>query len=100
MSHFDQLFTHFSEYRVVVYRQCQFAVVPAQVSRYLQDHHPAVSKESQGKVVGTFQHAQDVAYTKKDIQYPDSKCSPVPGLPVYTDGFSVPKGDVNTFVAD
>jgi len=29
MSHFDQLFTYLSKYRVVVYKQYQFAVIPS-----------------------------------------------------------------------
>ena len=92
MSQFDQLFTHLSEYRVVVCKQCQFAVVPSQISRHLRDHHPSVSKECQYKVVSSFQHVQDVAYMKEDIQYPESTCTPVPGLPVYTDGFQCTQG--------
>jgi len=38
----------------VVYKQCQFVVIPSQVPRYLRDYHPTVSKECQGKVVNRF----------------------------------------------
>jgi len=46
-----------------------------------------VSKQGQGEVVNRFQHVQDIAYTKEVVQYPESTCIPVLGLPVYINGF-------------
>ena len=45
------------------------------------------SKEGQGEVIHRFKDTQDVAHAKEDIRYPEPTSAPVPGLPVYTDGF-------------
>jgi len=87
MSQFDQSFTYLSEYRVVICKQCQFAVVPGQILRHLRDHHPSLSKEGQGEVIDRFKDIQDIAHAKEDIRYPEPTSAPVPVLPVYTEGF-------------
>lgn len=87
MLDFDQIFSHFQQYQVIVCQQCTYAVVPSQIRRHLRDHHRLINAVRYSEIIQAFQQKEGVAHSKENIKYPETREGPVLGLPVYQNGF-------------
>ena len=87
MDAFQQVFQHLPEHRVILCQQCRYAVVPGQIQRHLQDHHPRISPILRRSIAQVCSSLGDVAHSVEDVQYPGVDIAqPVAGFAVYEDG--------------
>ena len=95
MDSFDKLFQHMPDYKIVVCKQCQFAIVPTQVKGHIQTQHPQINPQERRDIVVKVHALSNVARTAEDVVYPDRDHPPVKGLPVFRDGFQCqfPRGN-------
>ena len=87
MEHFGEIFTHFSEFKVVVCQRCMHAVIPSQISSHLTRKHPSTTPQVRREIVTDVEGLHDVATALDQVSYPEPTSEPVAGLPVYSDGF-------------
>lgn len=82
------VFTHLPECRIIICKQCQFAVVPSQVESHLQTHHPSKTQQTRATIQQVVKGMRDVAHEKSQVKYLQGPaCQPVPGLPIFRDGY-------------
>ncbi|KAK5109835.1 hypothetical protein LTR85_002040 [Meristemomyces frigidus] len=86
MDEFQGLFLHLTEYRVILFQKCAFAIVPVQILRHLKDHHPRTTDETQQSIIEICRNLNNVAQSADDVQYPNSGEAPIAGFPVYSNG--------------
>ena len=87
MDYFERTFIHLPEYRIIICRQCYFAVVPLQTLPHLKQHHPSIPPPRAKELAIYIQQLPNLAITQDQIQYPYQDSPPIPGLPVFKDGF-------------
>ena len=87
MAEFHQSFQHFPEYKIIVCKQCQYAIIPAYVGGHLKASHPKIPRQVQQRMVIAANNIEDVAHRPEQVQYPPPETAPVEGLPVFIDGY-------------
>ena len=86
MDAFEEVFKHMPEFRIIVCRTCQFAVVPDQVYTHLQKRHPKMSTSLRRSIAATCRDLSDVARSAEEVVLPDPGEESVLGLKVYYNG--------------
>ena len=86
MDDFEQWFQHYPQYRVIICKQCQYAVVPVQMQRHLREHHSRLSVQQRNGMIAKVQSLPDLASTMAEVIYPTPRSDPIPELPVFHDG--------------
>jgi hypothetical protein len=87
MEQFGRIFIHYSEYHVIVCKQCQSAIIPANLQTHLNKNHAELRPKVRKEIVKVAEQIPGLARVKKDIVYPPASSAPVPHLPVWTNGF-------------
>jgi hypothetical protein len=83
----NQLFAFLTQYGVILCKQCQFTVVPSQITVHLRDHHPSLLQQQRKEIHNKLQRLEGIAFEKHQVIYPEPKQTPIQGLPIYEDGF-------------
>ena len=86
MDSFEDVFELLSDFRIVLCRVCQFAVVPSQVQTHLTKHHTRLSVSQRQDLVAKVQSLPDLAYEESQVVYPRPRAALIEGLPIYYDG--------------
>ncbi|OQN95114.1 hypothetical protein B0A48_18841 [Cryoendolithus antarcticus] len=86
MDAFNQVFIHKPEHRVIVCKQCKYAVNPAQVRGHITANHSGIPKQQRQQIVEFVAGLPQIAYTPDRVKYPDISSEAVVGIPVFTDG--------------
>ena len=84
----NQLFAFLTQYGIVLCKQCHFAVVPSQVTVHLRVHHPYQTQQQRKAIQEEVDQAEGIAFEKDQVLYPGLQEPPIPGLPVFKDGFA------------
>ena len=87
MEQFDNVFIYLPTYRVILCRQCGYAVEPSQARGHITKRHRKTSAEECQAIITFIQQIEEVAWQKDDVQYPEPESRPIDGLPVYKDGY-------------
>lgn len=87
MAQFEQLFQHLPDYKVVICKRCQYAIVPVQVDNHIQTKHPSITKDERQSIVQIVATLLDIAQTPENVQHPSKEGAPIKGLPIFQDGF-------------
>jgi len=75
------------EYRIMVCKECRFAVPPGQIRTHLTENHADIPVKGRREIADTVQDLDDLAQVKEDVIYPEASAAAVKGLPVHNDGF-------------
>ena len=70
MNAFEELFTHFPNFRIIVCRDCKFAVVPDQIKAHLNQNHQTLTASTRKNIVEQVGRLDHVAYRTEDVIYP------------------------------
>jgi hypothetical protein len=73
---------------VILCKQCQFAVVPSQMTAHLRVHHPSKSQQHRKRIQEWVDKAEGIAFEKGQVLYPGVEEPPILGLPIFRDGFA------------
>jgi len=87
MEQFNHIFIHYPEYRIIICKQCQSAIIPANLQTHLNKNHIELQPRTRKEIVKVAEQIAGLARVKEDIVYPPASSAPVPHLPVWTDGF-------------
>lgn len=82
----DQLFLRLPKYRVIVCRQCQYAVRPNGIAKHLAHSNHRISASDARRVEEAVQGWDDIEADIQQLQLPQSVRQHIKGLAVYTDG--------------
>ena len=74
------------EFKIIVCRECRFAIVPDQVAQHMKNHHPSHPSRSRPVLQKAIERLQDIAHRSQDVKYPPPDHRSIPGLPIYKDG--------------
>lgn len=86
MEHFERIFDHWPQYRVIYCRQCQFCPVPDQVLGHLKQYHGHLSLAIRKEIVRIVDDLPDLARELRQVRYPNATTSHIPQLKVFEDG--------------
>jgi hypothetical protein len=87
MDQFNHIFAHRPEYRIVICKQCQSGIVPANIPTHLGKHHAEFGSTTRREMVEVAKRIPGLAQASDEVVYPPASSRPVPDLPVWTDGF-------------
>ena len=85
----DEVHRHFtidSRSRVLICTSCQYAVVPAHLSKHLRTHHKRLTLQQRRAIISAVDELSILARVPLDVVYPSPNDPPVANLPVYFDG--------------
>lgn len=82
----EQLFLRLPKYRVVICRQCQYAVRPNGIIKHLAHSNHRISASDAHRVEEAVQAWEDVEIDVQQLQLPRVVPRRIKGLAVYTDG--------------
>jgi hypothetical protein len=82
----NQLFVFLTQYGVILCKQCQFAVVPSQITAHLRIHHPSQTQQQRKAIQKEVDGAERIAFEKHQVTYPDPEKPAILGLPIFEDG--------------
>lgn len=74
------------QYRVVICTCCQYAVVPAGISKHLRTSHKRLSLQHRRQIEEEITKDRRLAPTESEVIYPLPTDPPLEQLPVYFDG--------------
>ena len=80
------IFVHLSDWGVIICKACQFAVVPTQTIRHLNDHHPTIPDTRRKVIQESISRLEGIIIRYEDIRYPRADDKPIANLPVHKDG--------------
>ena len=87
MEHFDEIFQHSLQHRVIICKSCCYAVFPSHIIGHLEKHHNEVPEQIRQRIVRHVEQMHGVASTREEVEYPRSPIPPIPHLPVFRNGF-------------
>lgn len=87
MEHFQAVFEHWPQYRVIFCKSCRFCPVPSQIARHLKEHHSYVAPPIQRQIVEVSRSIAHVAQQPSEVQYPHGAIEPIAELPVLSNLF-------------
>lgn len=82
-------FIHLPEYRIVICKECKFAVVGAAIKKHLQGKHKGVTKVERLRVareISQIPHLIQTEVELQDFQFPSPNTPPITGLTVEQNG--------------
>ena len=83
---FATLFDVKARYNVLICNQCQYAVPPAHIQRYLKDRYKRLTVRQRQSILAEVRTDDQLAQSQHQVTYPESQEPPVDVLPVYFDG--------------
>lgn len=86
MEQFNRLFRQMPEYRIMVCKECRFAVPPGQIRTHLTEHHAGIPAEARREIADAVQKSDSLAQVREEVIYPEASAAAVEGLPVHNDG--------------
>jgi hypothetical protein len=86
MDDFYRLFHVNSQYRILIFTDCQHAVVPTQIGKHLRAHHIRPSLQQRRAIISRVEELVGLARVHLDVVYPSLSDPPVTHLPIYFDG--------------
>ena len=86
MEHFENVFDHWSQYRVIYCRRCRFCPVPDQVFSHLKQYHSHLSLAVRKEIVSIVDGLPDLARQLKEVRYPVPTDQCIPQLEVFDNG--------------
>jgi len=86
MDEFHRLFTVDSRSRILICTSCQYAVVPAHLSKHLRTHHKRLTLQQRRNIISAVDELSILARVPSDVVYPLPNDPPVANLPMYFDG--------------
>src|SRR3954466_16032829 len=87
MDQFVTIFSHISQCRIIVCKECRIGVMPASMNGHLDAKHTYLTAETRKDIVLAARRIEGLAEKEEDIVYPDSTSDPLPYLTVWKDGF-------------
>ncbi|KAK4981003.1 hypothetical protein LTR28_009532 [Elasticomyces elasticus] len=88
MEQFNRLFRQMPEYRIMVCKECRFAVPPGQIRTRLTEHHAGIPAKASREIADAVRESDSLAQVRKEVIYPEASAAVVEGLPVHNDGLS------------
>lgn len=86
MDHFENVFDHWSQYRVIYCRRCRFCPVPDQVFGHLKQYHGHLSRAVRKEIASIVDSLPDLARELKNVRYPAPTDQYIPQLDVFDNG--------------
>jgi hypothetical protein len=83
---FQQEFHHFAEHRVVVCKQCHYAIPPSHFKGHINKHHNHYTPATRKRMIEWLQAIPDIATNIKDIIHPLPGSRAVPYIDIHKDG--------------
>ena len=87
MEHFNRIFQHWPQHRVIYCRLCRFCPVPSQVAGHLDLQHANVPKQIRARIVEVAQNIPDVAQRPEDVIYPEPDEEDIAELKLYFNAY-------------
>jgi hypothetical protein len=81
----QQYVTYLKDYKVLLYRQCQYCIVPGGMQRHFTDFHQSISIMIHQRIIEFASTLELIQLESIKVKDELNKC--IPGLKVYENGF-------------
>lgn len=81
------LFEHLPQHRIIVCRECGYAVIPTHVASHLHDRHKGrLTAEARRAIEAEARMLPDIATQRSEVVFPEPGAAPIEYLPRWDDG--------------